>query len=438
MPVRDVRARRAGWARAGLAVLLAGAALLTGCTGPGERPPRSVGGAGTAAVPAATSSAAAPGASAGVDPPAAALDTLLTRRERAVLAGDRAAFAATLADPASASGRRQLRSFAAARALGVRRLTHEVADPPAGTGAVSATVRYRLTGLDRAARSATVGYALRWTAAGWRVASERAVSGLAAPPWVAMPALAVQRGVAAVVAGTAPRAVLRETAATVEHALPALRRSWSRTPAQVLVLAPDTAAEAAALLGQATGAVGEVAATTEGPVGPDGRATGDEVVLDPRARRTLTAAGDRVVLTHELAHVAVRATLPGSAPRWLAEGYADHVGYAEADVPDSALLRPLARAVADGTAPARVPSADELDPAAGDLEVGYLAAWQVVEAAVARAGEDAVHELLRRCSVTGGEAAAERACDAAMPAVLGTDRAGLTRDWRRRLADLAP
>ncbi len=252
-----------------------------------------------------------------------------------------------------------------------------------------------------------------------------------------MPGLAVRRTPHAVVAGTAGPSALEAAARTVDRSLPALRAPWPQAPERVLVLVPDTVAEADALLGRASPTVGEVGATTDGPVGADGLATGDQVVLDPQARRRLTPSGRDVVLTHELAHVAVRATVPGSAPTWLAEGYADHVGYARADVPVAALLAPLVAAVRDGSAPHDLPSAASLDPAVGDIEVGYLAGWQAAELVVERQGEAGLRRLLRRCSVTGPQEAADRACDAAMPEVLGTDRAGLTRAWRQRLADLA-
>jgi hypothetical protein len=367
---------------------------------------------------------------------ATAVDTLLEQREAALVAGDDDAFAATLADPAAQAGVRQLAGFAAARALRVTRLAHDVVAPVDDPAAVDVTVRYRLSGTDRAERSARVRYAVTPLGDGWRVAAEVPVDGAAAPPWVAMPALTVRRGAHAVVAGTAGDAALEEAARTVDRAVPALRALWSGTPEQVLVLVPDTVAQAVALQGAGSGA-GRVAATTDGPVGADGLATGDRVVLDPRARRRLTPAGRDVVLTHELTHVAVRATVPGSAPTWLAEGYADHVGYARADVPAAALLAPLAAAVRDGSAPTDLPTATSLDPALGDIEVGYLAAWQAVELVAEQHGEAALRRLVRRCSVTEGEEAAERACDAAMPAVLGTDRDALTRQWQRRLAALA-
>jgi hypothetical protein len=180
-----------------------------------------------------------------------------------------------------------------------------------------------------------------------------------------------------------------------------------------------------------------VAATTDGPTDATGRATGDRVLVDPDARRRLTAVGRDVVLTHELAHVAVRASVPGAAPLWLSEGYADHIGYARAGLPERTLAAPLVAALRAGTAPTALPTDSALDPGLSDSEVGYLAGWQAAQTVVELAGEDGLRRLVRACTTTGGPDAAARACDAAMPAVLGTDRAGLTRRWQQRLAALA-
>ncbi|MBM6402446.1 hypothetical protein [Phycicoccus sonneratiae] len=402
--------------------------LLAGCTGsegPGAPP------ATTRPPTTATTSTPDPSAV------ASAVDALLSRREAAVLAGDAAAFTATVLGPAADDGRRQVEGLAAARALGVERLTHDVLAPVDDPAAVEVTLRYRLAGTDRGERTARVRYAVAGVGSGWRVAAERPVDGEPAPPWVAMPGLAVRRTAHAVVAGTAGDAALDEAARTVERAVPSLTRSWPGAPGRVLVLVPDTVAEAAALGGGVGDGPGRVAATTDGPLGPDGRAVADRVVLDPQARRRLTPSGRDVVLTHELTHVAVRASVPGAAPPWLAEGYADHVGYARADVPRSALLAPLTAAVRDGTGPTRLPDASSLDPAVGDIEVGYLAAWQAAELVAERHGEAALRRLVRACSGTGSVEATERTCDAAMPEVLGTDRAGFTGQWRQRLGALA-
>ncbi|HSF99008.1 MAG TPA: hypothetical protein VLA55_09970 [Ornithinibacter sp.] len=365
---------------------------------------------------------------------------LLDRRAAAIVAGDEAGFAATVADPNSTEGRRQLAGYQAARALGVSRL--EVAPAVVSRDKAQVEVRYRLGGLDSGDRIARLDYTVSPSSSGWAVVSERPTGGGATAPWVAMPDLRVQRGQHSLVAGTVPAADLAEHAAVVDRAVPGLRREWSGTPGKVLVLAPATTDEADALLGRAvtsgSGAgLAEVAATTEGPTGPDGRATGDRIVLDPSAYARLTPVGRDVVLTHELAHVAVRATVPGAPATWLAEGYADHVGYTRAGLPDEQLLRPLLDEVRAGRGPVELPGNSDLQPTAGDLEVPYLAAWQAVELIADQHGEEVLRRLVAAAASTGTASDAEAATDAALVAVLGTSRSELTRAWQARLRRLA-
>ena len=453
------RARR-GWGVTLVLLALAGATGVSGCTGVADPPassPLTSGSTSTAAA-AATSSPEV----------SAAIADVLRRRAGAVIAGDQSAYAATVADRTAASGRRQLDSYAAARALRVSRLqvgepvvdlvatepgTHAAPTPQrtavttiepsaSPTSPLRATaqvdVRYRVDDLDRGDRVARLEYDLVRSGAGWQVEAERPVGAGATAPWVAMPALKVRRGDHAVVAGTVPTARLAEHAAVVDRAVPPLREQWPGTPAHVLVLAPSTASEADALLGRPAGSgAAPVAATTEGPTGSAGTATGDRVVLDPTAFGHLTPSGREVVLTHELAHVAVRSTVPGRPAGWLAEGYADHVGYARADVPNRRLVAPLVSAVRAGNGPRELPSAADLQPASGDIEVPYLAGWQAVELVAAEHGEAALRRLVTAGSSTGSDAAAETATDDALASVLGTTRAELTDRWLTRLGHLA-
>jgi hypothetical protein len=442
---------------------LAGSTALAGCTrGVRDQP--------AVSQPAAVSPSAEATSAAGTSSPqlTAAVADLLRRRAGAVVAGDEPVYAATVADRSAAAGRRQLDAFAAARALRVSRLevgepvvdlvgtepgthaaptpertavatTEPTASPTSPLRATAqADVRYRVDDLDRGDRVARLEYDLVRSGAGWQVEAERPVGVGATAPWVAMPTLRVRRGEHAVVAGTVPAARLAEHAAVVDRAVPTLREEWSGTPGRVLVLAPSTTQEADALLGRPAGtAAAPVAATTEGPTGAAGAATGDRVVLDPTAFGRLTASGRDVVLTHELAHVAVRASVPGRPAAWLAEGYADHVGYARADVPPRRLLAPLAAAVRTGNGPRELPSASDLRPAGGDIEVPYLAGWQAVELVAAEHGEAALRRLVTAGASTGSEADAEAATDAALVSVLGTTRAELTDAWLTRLGQLA-
>jgi hypothetical protein len=367
---------------------------------------------------------------------------LLRRRAEALVAGDEAGFAATVADRSTGPGERQLAAYRAARSLRLARFTHGAVtttpDPDRRSVRAEVEVRYRLDHLDTADRTTRVAYELVRSGGAWAVSAEGPVGTAPAPPWLAMPGLRVVRTPHAVVAGTVPESRLEEHAAVVDGALPALMTSWDGAPRTVLVLAPGTPTEAHTLLGRPAGAGDSgVAATTEGPTGPDGRATGDRIVLDPTADARLTPAGRDVVLTHELVHVAVRGSVPGRAALWLAEGYADHVGYTRSDVPSERLLEPLLAEVRAGRGPTKLPSAGELDPSTSDIEVPYLAAWQAVELLVQRHGEDAVRRLIVASSSTGTAAQAEAATDRALESVLRTTRADLTRDWRARLEDLA-
>lgn len=410
-----------------LTAAVAGVVLLAGCSAGDASPPR-------VAPPTAVASTASPGVDT-ASAAATALDELLARRDAAVLGGDRDAFRATVADPDGAAGRAQMAAFDAARALRPDRLAHDVVAPVDDPSAVDVGLRYRLGGLDRGDRTARTRYGVVRDRDRWLVASETSVPGAQAPPWTAMPGLTVRRTTHAVVAGTLPSADLDAAGRTVDDALPGLARRWSRTPDRVLVLAPASVPEGEALLGAA--ADDGVGASTDGPTGEDRRATGDRVVLDPSAHARLTGTGRAVVLTHELAHVAVRATLPGTLPTWLSEGYADHVGYAAADVPVADLLAPLATAVRAGAAPRDLLDAAAFAAGGGSLEVTYLAAWQAVELLADRLGEAGLDRLLRACASTGGEQAAERTCDAALPGATGLDRQALTRLLRQRLDDLA-
>ena len=366
---------------------------------------------------------------------------LLERRAAALVAGDEVAYTGTVAEASAAAGARQRAAYSAARSLRVARFEHGrlTLTPASGGGSVRAVaeVSYRVDRLDRADRIAAVAYDLVPSGGGWAVAAEEPAGSGPAPPWLAMPGLRVVRTAHAVVAGTVPTARLEEHSRVVDRALPWLQRTWTGTPGQVLVLAPGTPGEADALLDPADGqGGGRVAATTEGPTGPDGRATGDRVVLDPSADARLSRAGRDVVLTHELAHVAVRSSVAGRPALWLAEGYADHVGYARADVPADRLLRPLVARARAGQGPTHLPTADELRPTAADLEVSYLAAWQAVEMLVERHGEDAVRRVVAAASTTGTEEDTEVAADRALQDVLGTSRAEVTRAWQERLGAL--
>ena len=277
---------------------------------------------------------------------------LLNRRAAALVAGDEAAFAATVADPQSSTGRRQLASYEAARSLGIASL--EVDQPVITGDHAQVDVRYRLTGLDRGDRVARLDYTVIRSGSGWAVVSERPSGAGATAPWVAMPDLRVQRGEHSVIAGTVSAAGLAEYAAVVDRAVsrccaetgpaPRGRCSCSHPPPSPR---PTRCSAGRPARAQPRGWPRSRRPPRVPPARTaERRGTGSS--WTPRRTPGSQPAGRDVVLTHELAHVAVRATVPGAPATWLAEGYADHVGYARAGLSDQRLLAPLLAEVRAG------------------------------------------------------------------------------------------
>ena len=115
------RARR-GWGVALVLLALAGATGVSGCTGFADPPASSSLTSASTSTTATSSTSTATSAEV-----SAAIADVLRRRAAAVIGGDESAYAATVADRTAESGRRQLDSYAAARALRVSRL--EVGEP---------------------------------------------------------------------------------------------------------------------------------------------------------------------------------------------------------------------------------------------------------------------------------------------------------------------
>lgn len=110
------------------------------------------------------------------------------------------------------------------------------------------------------------------------------------------------------------------------------------------------------------------------------RAVGQRIVLAPGA----TAMSDeslRIVLTHELFHLATRAETALDAPRWLTEGVADFVARPRVPLPEGA---------ATFTA---LPTDAELDVAGPGRSAGYDRAWWFARFVADSFGADGLRRL---------------------------------------------
>lgn len=258
----------------------------------------------------------------------------------------------------------------------------------------------------------------------------------------------------AVVLGTAEREALERAAEVTTPAAEGVDAVWGTAwPRRTVVEVPADQGQMAALLGRDDDAgLEQIAAVTTGElVGGEGATRGDHVVVNPTGFGQLAPVGQRVVLTHELTHVATRSGAVRAVPLWFSEGFADWVGYQGTGLSRQVVATDLLRQVRADGPPAALPTAADFDPERSrDIGPAYSGAWLAVDALARRYGDDAVVDLYRSASrdalpvadpSAGQDGAvatddADAALDAAL-ARLGTDRAGVLALWRAELAELA-
>ena len=430
-----------------MAVTALAATTLAGCTGTSvERERTTASSRATAASSAGTPT---------VDPEAArveALTHLLDERAAAVLAHDRARFAATLDDPGSGFGLRQLQAFdnlvrlplgafaygtpEAAPALSTDRATE--VGPDAWVARVEG--RYTLKGWDRRPRTYETHLTVVHRPDGWRLADD-SDGGTQAQLWDLPDLKVVSSRRTLVVASGTVRGVdgyLR----LGDRAVRAVEQVWTRPwGSRLVVVVPATAAEMADQLGQSADSVEQVAAVTDGALDSDGRAGADRIVVNPQAFARLQATGQQVVLTHETTHVAVRASTTRPVPLWLSEGLADYVGYRAVDLPRSTIAASLLERVRQGNGPRALPTERDFDPSTSTIAPSYNAAWLAVCRIVDQHGEKALVRFYlsaaSRPSASAPPGDPEQNTRKALAAVLGTTEAAFTRGWLSYLRGLA-
>lgn len=164
---------------------------------------------------------------------------------------------------------------------------------------------------------------------------------------------------------------------------------WSR---RVAVFVPATAGELQAVLGGPPGT--DTAAQTIGD--PNNPRTGLRVVLDPDAGTRLSPIGLRIVLRHEITHVAAWSATNQNLPTWLVEGFADYVGNLDSGQPVTVAAAELRAQLRSGPVPAALPSTADFDQAGTRLPAVYEQAWlacRLIASLAASAGLVRVYHL---------------------------------------------
>ena len=185
-----------------------------------------------------------------------------------------------------------------------------------------------------------------------------------------------------------------------------------------------------------------MAAITQGVVDQGQRAQGDRVVINPKAFTALQSLGRRVVITHELTHVAARSSTTRPVPIWLSEGMADYVGYSGLGLPRTRVAAELLVLVRQGKGPKALPTEADFDPAKTKIAPFYSASWLAVSRLVDLYGQSRVVAFYR--SIAGElnvDQAVESDSDAiaalAFPKSFGVSETAFVTGWRRYLATLA-
>ncbi|GAB3453639.1 serine/threonine-protein kinase [Kineococcus endophyticus] len=369
-------------------------------------------------VPALALAACGPGDPAGPTVPPSPGAALAARR-RALLAGDLDR-AVAVVGPDEREALRRADATALAAGLddwAVEGLPGAVESAGQGRG----LLRVRVAGEARAVASGVV---VRWDGA-LHLAADTP------QPWDLSAPVTAQRVAGGVVLHVGdPSAVGREVADGLADATARVDAAWGTDwPRGTAVVVVPDAADVTRLAGTG-GDVDAVAVGLDADLA-DGAPAGVRVVLSTERFTALSPLGRAVVLTHELVHVATRATPrpPGAVvPRWLTEGHADHVARRGRDVSATALAAAL---LADPGRPQVPADADFTAADPGRVQIAYAAAWTLVTSAARAvgplAGTPAVTALVR--DVWTGTP-----LEAACSARLGRPFADVVATWRRDVA----
>jgi hypothetical protein len=382
------------------------------------------------------------------------VEDLLARRADAVLRRSEAEFMATIdpqADPAFVAAQRAL--FRNLDGVPLSHWSYQLNESDSlpvpqqllGTAdywAPRTTLRYALRGVDAEPTTRSMAYLYVRRADQWYLASDTALQPLGETTWRGMwdfgPCRALWVG--GTVGGSlvlghtgVDEEALRELAAEITNAVGSVTQVWGTGWSQrVAVLVPKTVDEMRALVGPAFNVDGIAAAAVADKVDvPNQLALGQRVVLNPALSGQLSAAARRIVLRHEITHVAARASTVDGAPMWLLEGFADYVGYRDSGLQPLEAAPDLVRALRSGDPPDGLPAAADFAGGSHDLDLAYQLAWSAALYVVDLAGEDGLVKLYRM--IASDTSQDDATVEDAMRAVLGVDFDSFVAGWLESL-----
>ena len=383
----------------------------------------------------------------------AAAQTLLSTRAVALRARSKSAWMATVDVHGSAFRGRQSVEFDNLVKLPLGRFSYSAPQPAVGltvtrvhvvgpnAWAARVTGTYLLSGFDRGPLSFDATYTFVRRSGGWRIADD--TDGATPLQMWDLPGLRVIKGKSGIVVGNAPESRMREYSRIADLAVDRVSGVWGRDwNAHVVIVTPATNSEFARLLLRTSDkGLDQVAAITQGVIEPGRRALGDRVVINPKAFTALQPLGRRVVITHELTHIAARSSTTSPTPIWLTEGMADYVGYSGLGLARDRVASELLALVRAGKGPKALPTEAEFDPSKSKIATSYSGSWLAVSRLVDLYGQARVVAFYREVgsAPAGGpdQPGPEAVAAAAFPHAFGLTQAQFVDRWLRYLSTLS-
>jgi hypothetical protein len=237
---------------------------------------------------------------------------------------------------------------------------------------------------------------------------------------------------------------MREYSTIGDSAVRRVKGVWGTDwNSHVVMVTPASNEEfARLLLRSADRGLDQVAAITQGVIESGRRAQGDRVIINPKAFTALQPLGRRVVITHEVTHLAARSSTTSPTPIWLTEGMADYVGYSGLGLPRSGVASELLTLVRARKGPKALPTEADFDPSKNRIAPSYSGSWLAVCRLVDLYGQAKVVAFYRVIgSATAPRGAdqpdSEAAAASAFPRSFGVTEAQFVVGWKGYLWTLA-
>jgi hypothetical protein len=382
-----------------------------------------------------------------------AVQTLLRQRADAVNHRDEKAFMAGIdpqADPAFVAAQRAM--FTNLGGVPLREWSYALApqrslDPSALPSVPGAEelwapeiqLAYALRGSDVTTTQRPMAYLLVRRAGTWYIRSDNDLQNVGRKtwrgPWDFGPCLAMTTGRGLVLGHLARQVMAERIANELDSAVHAVSDVWgSAWPEQVVVLLPDTADEMRALVGPNFPVDAVVAVSVADRVDTDKNvAEGQRVVMSPSTADSLSVAALKIVLRHEITHIAARGSTVDGSPMWLLEGFADYVGYRESGIPLAQAAPDLnAQMIARGP-PDRLPADEAFRSQGNTLDLAYQQSLSVARFVADKFSETKLIQLYRALAKAGRVDAQE--IDKLLLSVVGLNQEQFVAAWREYLRE---